>query len=154
MAASCLEMASKSADHQPAQQCPANASGSGNSTAKQIQFFSKLDAAGADLFNETSGTGLQSSITAFFNSLQQLSTNPSNTSLRQAVLTAAQNVAQNFNSTSSSLTSLQQNVDQSVTQSVSQINSLTSQIAQLNGEVSAATSPDRMPERLWTSATN
>ena len=34
------------------------------------------------LFNETSGTGLQSSITAFFNSLQQLSTNPSNTSLR------------------------------------------------------------------------
>lgn len=92
------------------------------------------------LFNETSGTGLQSSITAFFNSLQQLSTNPSNTSLRQAVLSAAQNMAQDFNSTSSSLTSLQQNVDQSVPQAVSQINSLTSQIAQLNSEVSAAES--------------
>ena len=92
------------------------------------------------LFNETSGTGLQSSITAFFNSLQQLSTDPSNTSLRQAVLSAAQNMAQDFNSTSSSLTSLQQNVDQSVPQAVSQINSLTSQIAQLNSEVSAAES--------------
>jgi len=92
------------------------------------------------LFNETSGTGLQSSITAFFNSLQQLSTDPSNTSLRQAVLAAAQNMAQDFNSTSSSLTSLQQNVDQSVPQAVSQINSLTSQIAQLNSEVSAAES--------------
>jgi flagellar hook-associated protein 1 FlgK len=92
------------------------------------------------LFNETSGTGLQSSITAFFNSLQQLSTDPSNTSLRQAVLSAAQNMAQDFNSTSSSLTSLQQNVDQSVPQAVSQVNSLTSQIAQLNSEVSAAES--------------
>ena len=92
------------------------------------------------LFNETSGTGLQSSITAFFSSLQQLSTDPSNTSLRQAVLSAAQNMAQDFNSTSSSLTSLQQNVDQSVPQAVSQINSLTSQIAQLNSEVSAAES--------------
>jgi flagellar hook-associated protein 1 FlgK len=92
------------------------------------------------LFNETSGTGLQSSITAFFNSLQQLSTDPPNTSLRQAVLSAAQNMAQDFNSTSSSLTSLQQNVDQSVPQAVSQVNSLTSQIAQLNSEVSAAES--------------
>lgn len=92
------------------------------------------------LFNETSGTGLQSSITAFFSSLQQLSTDPSNTSLRQAVLSAAQNMAQDFNSTSSNLTSLQQNVDQSVPQAVSQINSLTSQIAQLNSEVSAAES--------------
>jgi flagellar hook-associated protein 1 FlgK len=92
------------------------------------------------LFNETSGTGLQSSITAFFNSLQQLSTDPSNTSLRQAVLSAAQNMAQDFNSTSSSLTSLQQNVDQSVPQAVSQVNSLASQIAQLNSEVSAAES--------------
>jgi len=92
------------------------------------------------LFNETSGTGLQSSITAFFNSLQQLSTDPSNTSLRQAVLSAAQNMAQDFNGASSSLASLQQNVDQSVPQAVSQINSLTSQIAQLNSEVSAAES--------------
>lgn len=89
------------------------------------------------LFNETSGNGLQSSITGFFNSLQQLSEDPSNTTDRQAVITAAENMAQNFNSASSNLTSLQQNADASVTQSVNQINSLTSQIAALNQEVSA-----------------
>lgn len=92
------------------------------------------------LFNETSGDGLQSSITGFFNSLQQLSEDPSNTTYRQAVLTAAQNMAQNFNSISASLTSLQQNADTSVSQSVSQINNLIPQIAQLNGEISGAVS--------------
>ena len=90
------------------------------------------------LFNETSGTGLQSSITGFFNSVQQLSTDPSNTSLRAGVLTAAQNMAQAFNGSSSSLISLQRNVDLSVAQSVGQINTLTSQIAQLNGQISTA----------------
>jgi flagellar hook-associated protein 1 FlgK len=92
------------------------------------------------LFNETSGTGLQSSLTGFFNSVQQLSTNPSSTSLRQGVLSAAQNLAQAFNGTASQLVSQQRNVDQSVSQSVSQVNTLTAQIAQLNGQVSAATS--------------
>jgi len=90
------------------------------------------------LFNETSGDGLQTSISAFFNSLQQLSTSPSDTNLRQAVLTAASNMAQNFNSASANLTSLQQNMNTTVTQSVSQVNSLTSQIAQLNQQIGGA----------------
>jgi len=92
------------------------------------------------LFNETSGAGLQSSLTAFFNSVQQLSTDPSSTSLRAGVLTAAQNMAQAFSSTASNLILQQRSVDTSVTQAVNQINSLTSQIAQLNGEVTSATS--------------
>ena len=50
------------------------------------------------LFNETTGNGLQSSLTAFFNSLQQLSTSPADVTLRQGVLTAAQNLAQNLGS--------------------------------------------------------
>lgn len=97
------------------------------------------------LFNETSGTGLQSSITNFFNSIQQLSTNPSSTSLRAGVLTSAQNLAQNFQSTASSLVSIQRSADLSVSQSVSQINSLTTQIAQLNGEVTSATKTGQNP---------
>ena len=97
------------------------------------------------LFNETSGTGLQSSITGLFNSLQQLSTNPSSTSLRAGVLTAAQNLAQAFNSTASNLVSIQRNADLSVGQAVSQINSLTAQIAQLNGEINQATSTGQNP---------
>ncbi len=92
------------------------------------------------LFNETSGSGLQSSITAVFNSLQQLSTDPSNTTYRQSVLTSAQNMAQNFQSASASLATLQQSAGASVMQSVNQVNSLIPQIAQLNAQVSEAIS--------------
>jgi len=91
------------------------------------------------LFNETSGNGLQSSLTNFFNSLQQLSTSPSDLSLRQGVLTAAQNLAQSFNNIANNLSQLQQNADQTVSQSLNQINNITSQIAKLNVQVSAAT---------------
>lgn len=87
------------------------------------------------LFNETSGTGLQSSLTAFFNSFSELSSNPSDSTTRQNVLTAAQNLTEAFNQTSNNLSTLQTNADLSVQQSVSQIDSLTSQIAQVNQEV-------------------
>src|SRR5271165_1909100 len=44
-------------------------------------------------FNETSGTGLQAPLTAFFNAYTQLTTDPSNSTYRQAVITAGQNLA-------------------------------------------------------------
>jgi flagellar hook-associated protein 1 FlgK len=90
------------------------------------------------LFNEANGTGLQSSLTAFFNSLSQLSSNPSDLNIRQGVLTAAQNLATILNQTSANLTTLQRGVDLSVAQSVSQINTLTAQIATINLQVAAA----------------
>jgi flagellar hook-associated protein 1 len=88
------------------------------------------------LFNETSGTGLQGSLTGFFSSLSQLSANPSDIDTRQAVLTAAQNLTTAFNQTSSNLSSIQTSANVSVTQSVNQINTLTAQIAQVNQQVS------------------
>src|SRR5579872_4960532 len=78
------------------------------------------------LFNETSGTGLQSSLSNFFNSIQQLSNNPSSTSLRAGVIASAKTLAQNFNTSASNLISIQRNADVSVSQTVNQINSLTS----------------------------
>jgi flagellar hook-associated protein 1 FlgK len=92
------------------------------------------------LFNEAAGTGLQAPLTAFFNSLSQLSTNPSDVNVRQGVLTAAQNLSTAFNQASKNLNTLQHSVDLSVTQSVSQINALTAQIAKVNAQVSAAQS--------------
>jgi flagellar hook-associated protein 1 FlgK len=90
------------------------------------------------LFNETAGTGLQAPLTAFFNSLSELSTNPSDLTARQNVLTAAQNLASTFNQTAGHLSILQRNTDLAVQQSVTQINSLTAQIAQVNEQVGAA----------------
>jgi len=90
------------------------------------------------LFNEAAGTGLQSPLTAFFNTLSELATNPSDLTTRQNVITAAQNFASSLNQASANLATLQRNTDLGVQQSVSQINSLISQIAQVNQQVVAA----------------
>ena len=79
--------------------------------------------------------GIGANLTAFFNSISQLSTNPTDTAQRQAVITAAQNLVGSFNQSAQSLTQIQSNLNQSVSQTVGQINSLTRQIAQLNAKV-------------------
>lgn len=88
------------------------------------------------LFNETAGSGLQTPLTAFFNSLTQLSANPSDSATRQGVITAGQNLASAVQQDSSNLQSLQSNTDLGVQQSVTQINQLTTQIASLNTQIS------------------
>jgi flagellar hook-associated protein 1 len=97
------------------------------------------------LFNETSGSGLQAPLTAFFNSLSSLSNNPSNPASRQGVITAGQNLAGAFQQDSSNLQSLQANTDLGVQQSVTQINQLTQQIAALNPKISTAESLGQDP---------
>jgi flagellar hook-associated protein 1 FlgK len=79
--------------------------------------------------------GIGANLSAFFSSISQLSTNPSDGSQRQAVITAAQNLASSFNQTSQNLTGVQQNLNQSVSSTVNQINGLTQQIAQINAQV-------------------
>jgi flagellar hook-associated protein 1 len=100
------------------------------------------------LFNETSGSGLQSLISQFFNSFQQLAADPTNTGLRQAVIDDAQSLATGFRQTSSALETQQQNADQGVTQTVTQINQLTTQIASLNGQIATPTVPGQNSNAL------
>src|SRR5438046_6746505 len=104
-------------------------------SAQQIQSF----------FNETIGIGLQANLTAFFNSLSQLSTSPSDLNVRQSVLTVAQNLSTSFNQAATNLSRLQTSVNLDVSQSVSQINTLTAQIATVNAQISAAQSTNRNP---------
>lgn len=82
------------------------------------------------------GDDLGTQITNFFNSLQQLSGNPSDLSQRQGVLTAAGNLATAFHTTVANLQSQRDNLDLSVGQTVDQINLYTTQIAQLNAQIS------------------
>jgi len=89
----------------------------------QTQFASSTTGIGADMSN-------------FFNSLQQLSPDPSSLTLRQSVLTAADTLAIDINSAASSLHTQQGNLDQNVVDSVSQVNSLTSQIASVDQQIS------------------
>ncbi|HUM04081.1 MAG TPA: flagellar hook-associated protein FlgK [Terriglobales bacterium] len=86
------------------------------------------------LFSNTS-QNIGTDITAFFNSLTQLSTDPTSLPLRQAVLTAASNLAADFHNTVNQLDALTVNLNQNVVQSVNDINRLTSEIAKLNAQV-------------------
>jgi len=90
----------------------------------QTQFGSATSGIGADISN-------------FFNSLQQLSPDPTNLALRQSVLTAAGNLATDFNTTAHNLQTQRSNIDQNVVQSVGDINSLTAQIASVDRQISS-----------------
>jgi len=87
------------------------------------------------IFNEASGVGLSSAINGFFSSIEGLSANPSNGTLRQAVVDAGSTLAQSFNSASSQLQATQSGMNQAVAQNIEQVNSLASQIADLNGQI-------------------
>jgi flagellar hook-associated protein 1 FlgK len=100
------------------------------------------------LFNEASGVGLQTPMSAFFNAWQQLASDPTNLNYRQNVITSAQNLADAFHQLSAGLTSQQTNLDLSVQQDVKQVNQLTTQIAQLNGQVAATSGAGQDPSGL------
>ena len=86
------------------------------------------------MFSGSSGD-IGSKMSAFFSSLQSLSTDPGSLSLRQGVLAAAGNLASAFRTTSQNLAAQKNNLDLSVGQTVNQINVLTSQIANLNAQI-------------------
>jgi flagellar hook-associated protein 1 len=87
-------------------------------------------------FTSNTGADIGTQISNFFSSVNQLATDPSDLSLRQGVLTAADNLATAFNTSASQLTTQQTNLDDNVVQTVNQINQLTQQIARLNGQIS------------------
>jgi flagellar hook-associated protein 1 len=106
-------------------------------TQIQSQFSTLSSALQQTQVNFTSTTvDIGTSISNFFNSINQLSTEPSDLSLRQGVLTAAGDMATAFNNTANNLTQQQTNLDSNVEQSVTQVNQLTQQIAGLNQQIS------------------
>jgi flagellar hook-associated protein 1 len=105
-------------------------------TQSENQYSALASALQQAQVNFTSTTGdIGTSISNFFDSVNQLSTDPSDLSLRQDVLTAADNLATAFNTTANNLTGQQSSLDSSVVEQVSQINQLSAQIAQLNGQI-------------------
>ncbi len=89
------------------------------------------------MFNNSSGGDIGTLVSKFFNSLQQLSTDPGSLALRQAVLTAGSNLAGGFQTTARNLQTQRTNIDLNVVQAVSQVNTLTKQIAKLNAQITS-----------------
>ena len=107
---------------------------------QQTQQQSKLDTSLTQLQQiqtqfASASSGIGADISNFFNSLQQLSPDPSNLSLRQSVLTAAGNLATDFNTGAQNLKTQRSNLDLNVVQSVSQVNTLTTQIASVDRQI-------------------
>lgn len=87
------------------------------------------------MFGTSGGAGLGTAIDAFFSSLQQLSTNPSDGSQRQQVITAAATMAQSFHQVAGGITQQITGADQELVQGVTQANGLLTQIAGLNNKI-------------------
>ena len=107
-------------------------------TQSQGQYSSLTSALQQTQVAFTSSTNdIGTEISNFFDSVNQLSTNPSDLSTRQGVLTAAGNLATAFNTNANNLTQQRSSLDLSVVQTVTQINQLSQQIAQLNGQIAS-----------------
>jgi flagellar hook-associated protein 1 FlgK len=85
----------------------------------------------------TSTQDIGTQMSALFAKISSLSTAPTSSTAREAVLSAGQNLATAFNTTSSTLTSQQASLNTQVTEDVGQINQLTKQIAALNPQITA-----------------
>jgi flagellar hook-associated protein 1 FlgK len=87
----------------------------------------------------SSTNGVSAALSAFFNSWQTLSTDPTSTTDRQQVISQAQTLAGSITSTATTLNQLTGNVNTQIQGTVTSVNSLATQIAQLNQSIQAQT---------------
>ena len=87
------------------------------------------------LYNEPSGSGFNTVLNQFYDSLQQLATDPSSLATRAAVKERAVAVAKYFNSVATHFEYLQNDVNNLIYAKVNEINALADQITQLNMQI-------------------
>ncbi|MEM5425152.1 flagellar hook-associated protein FlgK [Paraburkholderia ferrariae] len=93
-------------------------------------------------------SGIATAITNFFTGLQNVSNSPSDTAARQTVLSDAQTLATQINAASQQYDAMRQSVNTQLTSAVSQINTYTQQIANLNAQITSASSSGQQPNQL------
>jgi flagellar hook-associated protein 1 FlgK len=85
-----------------------------------------------------SSSGLSTAVLDFFNKLQDLSSKPSDTSTRQTVISASQNLVARFNDAQKQLTNANSGLNIQIKDSVAKINEAASQIASLNQQIAVS----------------
>lgn len=100
------------------------------------------------LFQEPGDTGLASTMTKFFNSWDQLATNPESSAARSQVREQGLALAGTFNALSTNLTRLRNTEDSQIQSMVSDVNGYTQQISDLNQLIAAATAAGTPPNSL------
>ncbi|MFM0295407.1 MULTISPECIES: flagellar hook-associated protein FlgK [Paraburkholderia] len=120
-----------------------NAQSSGSSLSTYNTLISQLN----NLIGSPTA-GIASAITSYFTGLQNVSNNASSLATRQTAMSGAQTLVNQINAAGQQYDALRQSVNTQLTNTVSQINSYTQQIAQLNGQISQASTQGQPPNQL------
>ena len=115
-----------------------------SSATTQQNVLSQVEAS----FNEPSDAGLSSAMTAFFNSWQDLSTHPEDSSSRNAVIQQGTLLSQGFQRLHTELTQEYHSMNDDIAGTMSSINQLTSEISDLNTQIVAAQTTGAEPNDL------
>jgi flagellar hook-associated protein 1 FlgK len=87
------------------------------------------------MFNQQDGNSLNNGMNQFFESVQDLSANPTGMAERASVLARGTSLAQKLKQTGQKLTQQQQNLDQNLDTEINSINNALIQIADLNSKI-------------------
>lgn len=115
-------------------------SGALGAALQQVENIFGLSPSSSSNSPDVSSSPLGSAINKFFSSLSSLEGDPSDTSTRQSVLSAATALAGAFNDASNQLSQISASLNQQVSSDANQVNALTTSIASLNKQI-ASTSP-------------
>ena len=111
-----------------------------NTLAKQAQQI--------DNMLSDSNTGLSASLQSFVNALQSVSTSPTSTAARQALLSQGQALSQQLQNYDGQIAQYGSQLESQLSSDVSQINTLASNIATLNQQIAAASVSGQTPNQL------
>jgi flagellar hook-associated protein 1 len=88
-----------------------------------------------NVFDVSGTSGIPGALSQLSAAFSSWSANPTDTTAREQVLTAAQNLSQSFNQAATSIQTIRSQTDQQLTSTVSQINQYSAQIATINGQI-------------------
>ncbi|MFZ3590386.1 flagellar hook-associated protein FlgK [Bacillus sp. DJP31] len=102
-----------------------------------------------EIMNEPSDSGLSITLDRFWQSLQDLSTQPEDPGARSVVLERGRAVAETFNFLSNSLSAIQGDFKDQINVTVGQVNSLSDQINNVNKQISEIEPHGYVPNDLY-----
>lgn len=102
-----------------------------------------------DILNEPSKNGLSAVMGQFWQSLQDLSTNPENEGARSVVLQRAKAIADTFHYLHNSISAIQNDLGNQISVTVKEVNSILKQISSINQQISEIEPHGYLPNDLY-----
>ncbi len=100
------------------------------------------------ILNEPSDSGLQSAFDSFWNSLQDLNTNPSDTATRAAVKNQGMVLTKAFRNINEQMADYKRSLNGDVDKTVNEINSIADRISKYNKQITTALASNNKPNDL------